>query len=204
METNAVYTEEIVKHTDILCAQEHWLFSYQKEMMKDQLNMHGIVRAVDDENPIPPVRKPRGMGGVAILWHDRINHMVKPQDDGNTRIVVCTISPPFQKKICLINCYLPSVNGTAKKRLYEADLDLLNEIITKYESSHTVMLTGDMNCDLFARKRNSLRKPFINLLKSHNLFVLADGTKPTMILKDGSAQSHLDVFATNYLGMITS
>ena len=35
---------------------------------------------------IYPTQMPRGYGGVAVLWHSKIDHMVKPLDDGGERI----------------------------------------------------------------------------------------------------------------------
>ena len=43
-------------------------------------------KAVDDNNPITPVQKPRGYGGVGILWNTCHDHNTTVLDDGSERI----------------------------------------------------------------------------------------------------------------------
>ncbi|CAG2249722.1 unnamed protein product [Mytilus edulis] len=72
--------------TDFICIQEHWLFKFEQENMGTLFkNVSWSIKSVDDNNPIPPIQKPRGYGGVAILWKDSLNHIVEKVDDGSEK-----------------------------------------------------------------------------------------------------------------------
>ena len=47
---------------DILAIQEHWLFNFQLPEIEMMFSSHSsFSKAVDDDNPLPPTQKPRGM-----------------------------------------------------------------------------------------------------------------------------------------------
>ena len=74
LETNGAFASELLERYDILALQEHWLFNYQLPEIEKKFNKHSAhSRAVDKDNPLPPVQKPRGYGGVAILYKKDIN-----------------------------------------------------------------------------------------------------------------------------------
>ena len=76
---NIVTATEAITHimdsTDILLVQEHWLFNYQLNFLSEiSDNIRGAGKAVDNSNPISPVQKPRGYGGVGILWKQSLDN----------------------------------------------------------------------------------------------------------------------------------
>ena len=69
IETNEVYLRELLKECDILAIQEHWLFNFQlSNIGKTFVTHQAFSKAVDEDNPLPPNQKPRGYGGVALLF----------------------------------------------------------------------------------------------------------------------------------------
>ena len=44
------------------------------------------VKAVDDSDPIPPIQKPSGYGGVGILWRKSLDPPVTVLEDGSESI----------------------------------------------------------------------------------------------------------------------
>ena len=61
---------DLARQHDIIMIQEHWLFNFQLHKLNEiHQEMRGVGKAVDDDNPIVPIQKPRGYGGVGILWN---------------------------------------------------------------------------------------------------------------------------------------
>ena len=74
IETNEVYLRELLKTCDILAIQEHWLFSFQLGSIETNfVSHHAYSKAVDDNDPLPPNQKPRGYGGVSILFRKNMD-----------------------------------------------------------------------------------------------------------------------------------
>jgi hypothetical protein len=54
--------------------QEHWLFDCQLNLLNEIHQQYtGVGKAVDSNDPITPLRMPRGYGGTAILWRKDID-----------------------------------------------------------------------------------------------------------------------------------
>ena len=65
--SNRVYLQQLLKHYDIVCIQEHWMFNFEKQVLSEASSSHVcFAKSVDDEDPISPKQQPRGYGGVAI------------------------------------------------------------------------------------------------------------------------------------------
>jgi hypothetical protein len=63
-----------MKQSNIILLQEHWLFNYELPALECiHPNLNAAGKATDDQNPIPPIQKPRGYGGVAILWNKSLD-----------------------------------------------------------------------------------------------------------------------------------
>ena len=74
IETNDAFIYELLNTYDILALQEHWLFNFQLPDIEKRFPTHSShSRAVDEDNPLPPTQKPRGFGGVAILYRKSIS-----------------------------------------------------------------------------------------------------------------------------------
>ena len=54
-----------------------WLFDCQLDLLNEIHNDYiGIGKAVDSNDPIPPIQMPRGYGGVAILWKKELDSLI--------------------------------------------------------------------------------------------------------------------------------
>ena len=107
IESNTAYVRELLKTCDILAIQEHWLFNFQLPDLEKSFPSHFVYsKAVDDNNPLPPTQKPRGYGGVALLYNKNLNHTMKKVAVGCNRISAVEVltDPP----LCVCCVYMPS------------------------------------------------------------------------------------------------
>ena len=50
---NEVYLRAVLSQCDLLCLQEHWIFSNRKTIFQDIITSHEVeAKSVDDENPL--------------------------------------------------------------------------------------------------------------------------------------------------------
>ena len=157
IETNEVYLRELLKTCDILAIQEHWLFSFQLSNIETSFVSHyAYSKAVDDNDPLPPNQKPRGYGGVSLLFRKNMDLKVKKLIHGENRIVVIEVqsSPP----ICICNVYMPCRNskGNAKNDdNFQSCLEQIEEVLSIYQKTHIVLLVGDFNASLNRQRGNA-------------------------------------------------
>ncbi|CAG2225453.1 unnamed protein product [Mytilus edulis] len=117
---------------DIILLQEHWLFNYEKEHLKQHhTDFLTFSRHVDDDEPMSPIGRPRGYGGIAILYRKSMSSMFSQLPDGNNRVQAIEIATTGNPT-CLINVYLPSRGTDSGHDAYRAALDTLKEIILKH------------------------------------------------------------------------
>ena len=159
MKTNKVYIEQILKSTDILCIQEHWLFSFELGLLNSVSPTHRChSKAVDDNDPVSPAGPPRGYGGVGIFYRNNWSLNVVELPDGGNR--VCVIEVQAENPLLVICAYLPSrkyvkkVSSSGDITEFMSTLDQLQEIIHAYENTHNILLCGDMNSSLLKRHGN--------------------------------------------------
>ncbi|CAG2211406.1 unnamed protein product [Mytilus edulis] len=147
-------------------------------------------KSVDENNPIPPTQRPRGYGGVAILWKQSMDHLVEKIEDGSERII-CIKLKVKPKPILLICAYMPCNGSKQAKTHFKECLDQLHEIITKYSDTCTPVLCGDWNCDLMKSSKKPARsiwmEEFINSKK-----LAFKPTPLTFIHPNGNESSTID------------
>jgi hypothetical protein len=81
------FFQELNNSIDIYLLQEHWLFDCQLNLLNEIHQQYtGVGKAVDSNDPITPLRMPRGYDGTAILWRKDIDTIVTPLTIGNNRI----------------------------------------------------------------------------------------------------------------------
>jgi hypothetical protein len=79
-----------------MCLQEHWLYSFVKQILQG-LDFIGkrflsVIKSVDDMVPISPIHRPRGYGGVAIVYSKELEHCTTPIPDAGSNIAGVVIS----------------------------------------------------------------------------------------------------------------
>ena len=141
--SNKVYIQYQVQKfkPQFIAIQEHWLFRFQIEDLNEifpQYEFH--AKCADDCQPLSPKQKPRGYGGVAILWRSDIQNVSK-LDEGSERTVVIEVGD-----YTIVSTYLPC-RGSYKDSEFLDEIAQVREICTKYNSTKLV-LTGDLNVDL--------------------------------------------------------
>jgi endonuclease/exonuclease/phosphatase family metal-dependent hydrolase len=194
--------EELLKSHDIICLQEHWLWGFEKQEMKEMLPNYGMhVKTVDEEmDMVEHTHRVTGDGGVATVWSEHIDSIMVPvQEEGNSRVMVTECS--LATSICLINCYLPSGNSKQAVSNFSEDVDVLNELIQKYKATHQILMVGDFNADHYHRK--SIKEIHLKqLIDGNSLKDLGEGIQdePSYINPHLQHRSRIDHM---FMGAIT-
>lgn len=163
--------------------QEHWLFNFEQNYLSTiHPDYDFIAKSVDDEDKIPATQRPRGYGGVGILWRKSIP--AKKLPDGSVRTIVLQIS-----KFTLVNTYLPC-RGTYANQEFQDELEQLSEICTKFKHT-SIILTGDMNVDIVKHPGFRATK-FSEFIKKHSLIEASTIDEPTYNHHGGTASSKID------------
>ena len=168
IEGNVAYVTELLKSCGILAIQEHWLFNFQLQDIENAFCSHFVhSKAADDDNPLPPTQKPRGYGGVALLYSKNM----KKLPVGGNRIVAIEVltSPPM----CICSVYMPSRNSksnTPDREKYQQCLDQLEEILNSFSSTHAVFILCDMNACLCKWKGNNQDRLLEMFVESNRLY----------------------------------
>lgn len=185
------------KFTDFIFLQEHWLYNYELCTLNDIHPAFAAAgKAVDDDNPITAFQKPRGYGGVAVLWRKIYNDSIKILDDGNSRIQAITYMGNTLKYL-FISCYMPTRGATRSDEEYEETLAQLEAIINK-QSADKVIVGGDFNVDLGNPLNCNRKRQLQKLIQQQNLVApLNKKLGPTFIHTNGTDSSSIDYFFTN-------
>ena len=194
---NSALIDEIEEEVDVLCLQEHWLWSFEacNTLHKLLPRWECVTRSADDNENISQESCPRGHGGVAILWKKSLQPFIKDIKEGNERVLPITISLPNSKPICVICCYLPSGSNRTSIELFQEDLAVIGELVEKFNGTHSLLIAGDMNSDIFnrsAKKEMALQ----DLIARYSLQNLNQNIKRYSTYENQGLKhaSHLDYF----------
>ena len=136
----------------ILCLQEHFLWDFQKNEMKKLVpNIGNYTICHDTNDSLNGFKLPHGQAGVAILWPQEWDGRIKRLKLGNERIIAITVAS--SPEICLINAYLPTQNTNSQVE-YSECLDVIFDIIVKYQSQYQILLCGDLNGTVMESRNN--------------------------------------------------
>ncbi|VDI33509.1 Hypothetical predicted protein [Mytilus galloprovincialis] len=148
IKTTGQFFQEIEKSIDIILIQEHWLFHFELEQLKElHPKLVGVGKAVDSDNPIAASHVPRGYGGVAVLWQKSIDRYIKPLPDGSSRLQCIELT--IDKPQIIISAYLPTKSSNDSYDIFLDCLDQIYEIVQKYGGTHEIIVGGDLNEDLY-------------------------------------------------------
>ena len=173
--TNRLYLKELMNSADIICVQEHWLYNF-KQQTHDKFcegnNFEVYMKSVDDSDPISPLQRPRGKGGVATMWRSSISRNVTKLPDGSERVCVLRCDTE-EGPVSIVNVYMPCRGYSSSEQMFNEILDEVREIVIKYSIDSRVILLGDMNASLHRSQSLSRNKKFALLLEELNM-VLSD------------------------------
>ena len=135
--------------------------SYLIHLTATEHNKLSISRAVDEEDPLLPIQKPRGYGGVATFWDQGLIRHITPHKIGSHRFCVITYEST-NTRICIINCCMPC-RGSYTEQDYRQSLDELSSICDTFPDHHIIM-AGDFNADMLTQKnsRDTALQSFAN------------------------------------------
>jgi hypothetical protein len=104
---NTIFTQSVMKETEILFIQEHWLFRFEEKKFTTLIpNTDHYVRFIDEDSPINHSEHIRGYDGVAILWHPNLTPCIRPLPDGTNHIIAIELEAE-PTPLCMINAYMP-------------------------------------------------------------------------------------------------
>ena len=188
---NAHYLKRLQSDHSIICLQEHWLHGYETNEVKKLLPDHDFhISCYDDDNIEVELYPRRGKSGLLILWPKVFSHKIKKLEK-EERILAIEIQTDSHNLI-LINNYLPTMM-TGSESNYREHLDKLSILIEKYESTHDIVLAGDMNGSVNPIRNNThdkLLKEFCR--KNHFNHAIVDVNRPTFYHHNGKSTSQID------------
>ena len=133
-----------------------------------------------------------GYGGVAIIWRENIDHLIKILPDGTERIQCVEINSNNDTKFLVASVYLPSKGSHDYVDEFYDCIDQLYEIYQKYQGTHKIIIGGDLNEDLNNEKTNKRKKYLFYFIKECGLSY--DSSGKTFIKPNGEECSELDYF----------
>jgi hypothetical protein len=185
LKSNVQYLKCLIdeKSPHMICLQETWLYAFENKIISEICPEYDfIAKSVDDEDPLPPHKLPRGYGGVAILWKKSLSES-SPQIDGTCRTAVLKIG-----KMTIINTYLPC-RGKYCLQEFQEEVDQLHELLTKFKNT-SIILAGDLNIDM--QQKDSRATYLKDLLRNHGLSEVNSILDPTFIHHNGTSKSKID------------
>ena len=192
VKSNITYLKTLLGNLDVLCIQEHWLFSLEKSYLEtiDQ-NFTCTAKSVDDLIQRLDYKHRRGFGGVCIMYRKELEPYIEVLDIENVRLNVINIATEG-KSTLLVNAYMPS-NITQGDADYMDVLDQLEEIIQTHKHSRNMLITGDMNASIHrTRTRDMNFQTFIN----DQSLITCNKNKDTFFHHNGKYTSQIDYFLT--------
>ncbi|CAG2247185.1 unnamed protein product [Mytilus edulis] len=194
--SNLVYLYKLIKRSDIILLQEHWLYSHEKDNLYTNFtdfNCH--IKCFDDGIIDDVVDRKRGHAGVAICVNDKYSPYLEKLPDGSNRIAAIRLN--FDVPLVIISVYLPSRSNNYSRDDYLSVLDELIEIVTKYRDSANILIGGDMNASIF---RNHPRdNDFKNFLRNNNLRIPDNCVEcSTFYHFNNRDESQIDYFIQNF------
>ena len=166
--TNKVLLSQLLQKNDIVCIQEHWLFSFEKSVLEEFAQSCGfltMIKCSDENEPIGPKLRPRGKGGVCVMWKSGLDEVINQQPDGGERFAVIEVFG----SLCIINVYLTARGTPNSDTEFQEQLAEITEIITKFRTTHEIILLGDLNASLHRNKNIKRDQIFRNFCKSLQL-----------------------------------
>ena len=92
--TGVPYLRSVIKSqaVDICGLSEHWLFAKDLDLL-DSISTEYITHGVSDSDLLIPSSRKVGKGGVALLWHRRLENCISILDVNDDRIIGIDINP---------------------------------------------------------------------------------------------------------------
>ena len=130
-----------MRYTKLFLIQEHWLFQCQIDMLGEiHPDLRFAAKEVDIYNELQPNKLPRGYGGVGVWWHQDIDQAINIIEGGNERIQAVELLQNNNNPILIVSVYMPTGGGNEKTLEYQDTIDMIYELIQKYQPSHYIIV----------------------------------------------------------------
>ena len=144
LQGNRQYLQQLLQHNDVVCIQEHWLYTAQASELCDIGNQHSLVfkasSNLNDEN----CGKVLGQGGVAIMYKNTFPNVITIKANSNR---ICGIKIITENiNLCIICVYMPYAQ--CKISSFRETLDELQNIINDLYSTCQLVILGDYNAHI--------------------------------------------------------
>ena len=168
------YIRQLLFDCDILVLQEHWLWPFQEDLLKDISQEFRFCSVFDSRlNPESQLRK--GCGGVCILWKKGLS--TSPLSSVTSdRFCGIQVSTPLGITISVIGVYMPS--SDVSHEVYVSYLNDIDSLLSSLPTDNPVLVIGDLNCHLGHLGGNRSRDEpnsrgvlWKELLDKHSMFV---------------------------------
>jgi len=192
---------------DICGIGEHWLFPHNLYFL-DSLFTDYRVHAVCDNDLSMPSNRRVGKGGVALLWHSRLDNYITPLNLESDRIAGLQVQLSSRQYVFIFQVYLPCSNHGIDS--YRKTIDVLYDLWSMFSPNGTVIFMGDFNATFHQSSVISRDKLFYRFVQEHNLCVanclpLCSGASHTFVSYDNSCQTLIDFIClpSDYTDCIT-
>jgi endonuclease/exonuclease/phosphatase family metal-dependent hydrolase len=198
IKTSKLMLNELATTAQIILLQEHWLYNYELPLLNSlHANFNAVGKSVDDEDPITPLQKPRGYGGVAILWKKSLDRHIEVLKEGNNRMQAILLKPSAKEEILIISCYMPSRGRKEVMETYEETLAHISDLLGKYPQA-SIILGGDLNTDLESTTKSGRKSLLEAMMREENLVkAINKDIGATFVHPNGNDSSCIDYFLIN-------
>ena len=139
--TSFAYVTDLMKSNDVIVVSEHWLPNQQLYKLKHiNPDFNCCAKAGNQVDMFSS----HAWGGVAILWHKKIDSCVKKVETNSNRICIMCISQNKRKDMYIIAVYLPQAGCNIDS--FEDEMVMLEEYVLQYSSCGDIIIIGDTNC----------------------------------------------------------
>ena len=98
------------------------------------------------------------------VYSNKLSDKITKLNVGNERVIAFELD--LGQKYCFINTYMPT-NKKDSEFSYRECLDVLHDIISRFESSHKIVLCGDLNGTLMLTRNNKHDIMLKDFVKEH-------------------------------------
>ena len=132
---------------------------------------------------------------MAIMYSNKLSDKITKLNVGNERVIAFELD--LGQKYCFINTYMPT-NKKDSEFSYRECLDVLHDIISRFESSHKIVLCGDLNGTLMLTRNDKHDIMLKDFVKEHMLSIgNISSLVPTFYHFNGTVTSQIDYIITN-------
>ena len=200
------------KNIDICGLSEHWL--YEKDLIfLNEINSNYMCHAVSDFDLMIPGHRRVGKGGVALLWHKKLNSRVTPLSFDDDRIIGLQLEISPSLNIYVFQVYLPCSNHPVA-RFYEY-IDKLSNLLGLYVEKGLVLFMGDLNTKLLASQsvhpQNNRTRILTEFLSRNNMVSLntlgfCTGARNSFVSYDNKYETLIDhiLFPIEHLQLVST